>query len=348
MTTLMTLPMAGPVRKPDTRELLPLDDYDLIIASFSGGKDSMALVLHLLELGVNPDRIQLWHQCVDGENGEENPFMDWPCTHSYVLRVGQATGIRTLFQYRLGGFEAEMCKENARSLPVRFERQDGTWGEAGGLKGKISTRRRYPQKTADLSVRYCSPIIKIDVATLAINNDPALRSAKLLFLTGERREEGRNGKGRAAYAEREPHRCDGQRRRVDAWRAVIDWDEQAVWDIIARWGIVPHPAYRLGFPRVSCMCCIFGLADQWASVRKIAPAYFERVADYEEEFGCTITQGMTVRQMADRGTPYPECEDEALVSLAMSHSYPAREIVLPDGVEWTMPAGAFKRGGGPT
>src|SRR5262245_28036291 len=132
MTAVLTLPTTAPACRPDTRQLLPLSAYDLCIVSFSGGKDSLAVVLDLLERGVPRDRIQLWHQDVDGEAGVDEPFMDWPCTRDYVKAVGQALGIRTLFQFRQGGFLAEMLKEDARTRPVRFQRQDGTWAQAGG------------------------------------------------------------------------------------------------------------------------------------------------------------------------------------------------------------------------
>jgi 3'-phosphoadenosine 5'-phosphosulfate sulfotransferase (PAPS reductase)/FAD synthetase len=346
MTALLALPQVqtGLARKLDSRVLLPLEQYDRILVSFSGGKDSLALVLDLLERGVSRERIQLWHQCVDGEASVGQPFVDWPCTESYVRVVGKALGVRTLFQWRLGGFLGEMLKENACTRPVRFDRQDGSIGQAGGLKGKVSTRRRFPQASGNLAVRWCSAVLKIDVMALSLNNDPAFRAGKFLVLTGERREESAN---RATYAEKEPHRCDCQRRRVDAWRSVIDWSEEQVWEIMRRWHIQPHPAYRLGFPRVSCLTCIFGGADQWASVRKIAPDRFARITAYEREFGVTIKRGLTVEQVADRGTPYPTCDDAALVALAMSDNYTADQIVVPLG-EWRLPPGAFRRGGGPT
>jgi 3'-phosphoadenosine 5'-phosphosulfate sulfotransferase (PAPS reductase)/FAD synthetase len=345
MTALLSLPQVetGPARKPDTRDLLPLHEYDRILVSFSGGKDSLALVLDLLERGVSRERIQLWHQCVDGEAGVDQPFVDWPCTESYVRAVGKALGLRVLFQWRLGGFLGEMLKENASTRPVHFERQDGGIGQAGGVKGKVSTRRRFPQASGDLRVRWCSAVLKIDVMALALNNEPAFRSGKFLVLTGERREESAH---RATYAEREPHRCDCRRRRVDAWRSVIDWSEDKVWQMMRRWRIQPHPAYRLGFPRVSCMTCIFGGPDQWASVRKIAPERFARIAAYEREFGVTIKRGLTVEQLADRGTPYPACDNAGLVALAMSSHYPAAQVVVPPG-EWRLPPGAFRHGGGP-
>lgn len=42
-------------------ELLPLEDYDLIVVLLSGGKDSIACYYKLLELGVPREKIEFWH-----------------------------------------------------------------------------------------------------------------------------------------------------------------------------------------------------------------------------------------------------------------------------------------------
>ncbi|QOY38289.1 hypothetical protein AWH56_012560 [Anaerobacillus isosaccharinicus] len=59
-------------------ELLPLTEYDLISVQLSGGKDSIIMVLWLLEQGVEKEKIELSHQHVDGydmilcqENGQK-------------------------------------------------------------------------------------------------------------------------------------------------------------------------------------------------------------------------------------------------------------------------------------
>ncbi len=88
-----------------------------------------------------------------------------------------------------------------------------------------------------------------------------------------------------------------------------------------------------------------GKADQWASVRLIAPDLFARTARYEREFGKTIHGGKSVVDLADRGTPYPECYDRQLVALAMGRSYPA-PLALTDN--WTLPPGAFRHCAGPS
>lgn len=338
MTTLTLLSDC----RPNTTQVRELGWYDHIIVSFSGGKDSLALVLELLRQGVPAEKIQLWHQHVDGEPGVDKPFMDWPVTSSYCRAVAEHLGTPLFFQWRHGGFHRELLKKNDKIAPVSFERQDRSIGTAGGIKGKISTRCMFPQVTADLSKRWCSPALKIDVAGMALNNEPAFKKSRILFLTGERRQE---SVARSKYAEMEQHRCHTLSRHVDHWRMVIDWSDEQVWQIIEDFRIVPHPAYRLGWSRVSCLACIFGLADQWASVRAIAPAIFAQIAQYEVDFGKTIHQGKTVVQLADRGTPYPGCADESLVALAMGTDYPAH-LIHSDN--WELPAGAYKHGGGPS
>jgi 3'-phosphoadenosine 5'-phosphosulfate sulfotransferase (PAPS reductase)/FAD synthetase len=339
---MTTLTLVDTDRRPDTTTIRDLGWYDYILVSFSGGKDSVALVLRLLKLGVPKHKIILMHQHVDGHPGVDQPFMDWPCTESYCRAFAAALGLRLVFQWRHGGFEREMLKENTRTAPVSFEYLAGGLGTAGGIRGKISTRRLFPQVTADLSKRWCSSNLKIDVAAIAIANEPAFKGKRLLFLSGERRQE---SAARSKYAEAEEHRTHCKSRHCDHWRMVIDWSEAQVWDIMREFRITPHPAYRLGWGRVSCLACIFGLADQWASVRAIAPAFFDRIACYEMEFGKTIHQGKTVTQLADKGTPYPACKDAALVALAMGQTYPV-EAILTDA--WELPAGAFKHCGGPT
>lgn len=327
--------------KPNTAELLPLGEYDKIIVAFSGGKDCTAAFLRLLELGADASKIELWHHDVDGREGE--PLMDWPCTASYCRAFAKAMGVRIRFQWKVGGFCREMLRQSSKTAPIMFELEDGTIAQAGGKGGKETTRLKFPQVSADLSVRWCSAYLKIDVAAIALNNDPSLVGKKILFVTGERRQE---STARSKYAEVEEHRCHSGRKLVHQWRNVIDFSEKEVWAIIERHKIKPHPAYYLGWGRVSCLLCIFGDNDQMASARAIAPEQFGRVASYEKQFGVTIRKGLTVIDAADRGTPHTEVNIEAYRALAMAHDYP-ESAILANG-EWTLPAGAYKRCGGPT
>ena len=81
----ISLPNArAAMRGPD------LHSYDRIVVAFSGGKDSVASLLTVLDAGVPPERIDVYHHDVDG-NGPS--FMDWPSTTAYCRAVTRALGV---------------------------------------------------------------------------------------------------------------------------------------------------------------------------------------------------------------------------------------------------------------
>jgi len=81
-------------------------------------------------------------------------------------------------------------------------------------------------------------------------------------------------------------------------------------------------------------------------VRAIAPQRFERISGYETEFGCTIKKGLTVINMADKGQPFIGDKPAELVDLAMGRIPYTLDHFRTQG-EWQIPAGAYKRCGGP-
>jgi hypothetical protein len=80
----------------------------------------------------------------------------------------------------------------------------------------------------------------------------------------------------------------------------------------------PHPAYQLGWGRISCLACIFGDNDQWASVNRLDPERFRRIADLERRFAATIKKGQSVEEMARRGREFVSDKPEELRRIAMS------------------------------
>lgn len=321
-------------------------EYDHYIVSFSGGKDSMACLLYLLELGVPRDRIELWHMLVDGR--EDGHFMDWPITESYCRAVAAHFDLPIYMSWKVGGFKRELLRSNEPTAPTKFERDDGTVGTTGG-KGPNGTRGKFPQVSADLKVRWCSAYLKIDVCTRAIQNQERFTGKRTVIVTGERGEE---SSGRAKYAIEEPDRSDLRTGRspryVDHWRPVRDWPEAEVWAIMQRWKVRPHPAYQLGFGRVSCALCIFGNANQWASARLLVPRQFVHVALHEEASGFTIKRRGTVQELAEAGTPYEAINtNRANRQLAMMVSTTTFTLPIPMD-PWELPAGAYGEACGPT
>ncbi len=325
-----------------------LEFYDHILVAFSGGKDSLACLLYLLSSGIDKSKIELHHHDVDGDG---RTFMDWDVTRDYCRKVAEHFGLPIYFSYKAGGFEREMTRDNVPTASTTFEmpEEDGTTGQriVGG-NGPAGTRQKFPQVSPDLSVRWCSAYLKIDVMDVAIRNQERFLNKRILVVTGERAEESAS---RARYKVFEPHRIDsrnGKRRQrhVDHWRPIHSWHEKAVWDIIKDFGIVPHVAYQLGWSRLSCMTCIFGSPNQWATIQKYFPERFDAVANYEANFGVTIRRNESIRQTAAKGKPYAAIsENSHLLEVAKSKSW-----TLPIWVEpatWTIPAGAYGENAGP-
>ncbi|MCK2000579.1 phosphoadenosine phosphosulfate reductase family protein [[Brevibacterium] frigoritolerans] len=327
--------------------LLPLTEYDMISVSLSGGKDSVACLLYLLELGVDRKKIEIVHQSVDGGPSDEQ-FMDWPVTEAYCQALSDYLNIPIFFQWRKGGILGELMRTNSLTNDVYYE-QDNL-----GLKmimkletkrGKQSTRLKFPAMSADLQTRWCSSSVKIDVYRRVLNNDPKYVNKKILVITGERREESAN---RAKYAEAELHQCNSGKKLVHSWRPVIDWSELEVWEIIKRWKIQPHPSYMLGWSRMSCFGCIFSSPSHWAMMREIAPERFIAIANKEKEIDHTIHKGMTLDEKANKGNLdlLPSGQElEYWKDKALNKTFSVRDIVVEN---WEMPIGAFRgSAGGP-
>lgn len=320
-----------------------LDAYDKIIVCMSGGKDSIASLLHIIDSGVDISRVELWHHDVDGREG--STLMDWPFMADYNRKLAQAFNLPIYFSWLEGGFEGEMLKDNAYSRPHHIETPEGIIVlDRDTSRAKPGTRLKFPQVSASLQTRWCSSALKIDVGRRALNNQERFDGQKILFITGERREESPN---RAKYNQLEPHACDrraGRKaRHVDAWRPVLHWEEDQVWDALKRHGVLAPVPYRLGWGRSSCMKCIFNDATIWATLREHFPGSLDDIASYEKQFGTTIDRKrIPIVDLARKAKPLNINDSQALAQ-AMKHEY-ALPIIAPES-SWQLPSGAFAKGG---
>lgn len=168
--------------------LLPLEEYDLIVVLISGGKDSVACYLKLIELGVPKEKIEFWHHDIDG--GHPTRRMDWKCTQNYVKALADAEGVKLRVSYRVNGFFGELyrigasepiewidpdtgeirqCKLSSNYLKCRELKEQAT-EEMEELLKQYGYRMKFPAKTGDLSRRWCSAYLKICVADTVVSN----------------------------------------------------------------------------------------------------------------------------------------------------------------------------------
>lgn len=337
------------------------NDYDKIIVAFSGGKDSIAGFLHLINMGVDMRKVELWHHVIDGREG--STLLDWPVTESYCRKFAAEFNVPLFFSWRVDGIEGEIRKENASTKGIRFESpvmlESEDWvecgcktqvQEAGGLRSKVSTRKMMPAK-GEMNKQFCTGLGKIDVMRLALNHQERFVGKKILVITCERAEESTK---RAGYKVFESHTCSSGKKTVDVWRPVHGWSEKEVWAIIEQHLVNPHPCYKLGWGRCSCFGCIYSSKNAWASMAKIAPERLEKLAKVEDDIGHTInvfkgkpislrdyykveTPARGKRQGMKAGQPFAGTNDAEQVALSQSTEYSDSIRVTV----WTLPSGAF-------
>ena len=232
-------------RRPNTTTIRDLDWYDYFLVSFSGGKDSIALALCLLKKGVPAkDRIVLMHQHVDGAPGVDSPFMDWPCTESYCRAFSQATGMRLTLPVaarRLSPGDAEAERQDRPGVV----RVPGRWHRHGRRRpGQGQHPPPVPPGDGGPEQAVVQPVAqdRRGGAWPSTTSHGSRASACCSCPASG----GRRAPPASRYAEMEQHRTHTKTRHVDHWRMVIDWNEEQVWDIMREFGVMPHPAYRLG------------------------------------------------------------------------------------------------------
>lgn len=318
---------------------IDLSFYDRIIVSMSGGKDSIASLLKLFDMNVDRTKIELWHNLVDGNEGDL--FVDWAFMDSYNKQLAAAFGLPLYNSWLMHGFRGEMLKENSISHKYIVETPTGDI-IVNRPKAKAATRLRFPQQSNDLSTRWCSSALKIEVARRALSNQNRFNGTKILFITGERREESSN---RAKYNQLEHHFCDcrnGRKKRlVDAWRPVLDFSEKEVWEILERYNVVPPVPYRLGWSRSSCQTCIYNSPTIWATIHEYFPERAKTIAQYEKEFNCTISRKkIDVLGLASNAEPIKIQDIEALEQAKV------KDYFLPIFTsKWELPIGAYGKEG---
>ena len=336
--------------------------YDKYIVAFSGGKDSTACFLYLLEQGVPLSKIELHHHDIDGREGSN--LMDWPVTRAYCQAFADHFGVPIYYSWKVGGFEGEMNRDQVPTAATKFETPGGEIRTVGGQSKKTGTRRKFPQIQGSLQTRWCSAYLKIDVCDKVINNQDRFKGIRTVILSGERAEEAFRSKekfqlyldnkltkeelkGRASYEALEPDRTDRRdskmKRHVDRARPIKDWPESEVWAIMERFKVRAHPAYILGFSRCSCQFCIFGNPDQFASAKQISPNRFNTLVDYEKDYGVTMQRKDNLETYAAKGTAYSAVTPERSET-ATSTNY--TESIIMD--QWELPSGAYGDGCGPT
>lgn len=203
----------------------------------------------------------------------------------------------------------------------------------GGKRGK------FPAKGSTHQGRWCSGALKASVADSVVSNlESTNTNKKILIVSGERRGE---SAGRSHYNEIELHRTYAvakRHREVHQWRPVIDWSERDVWEIISRNHINPHPCYRIGWNRCSCMCCIFSTPKFFAGIRELFPDVYDALRHDEEVLGFTLDNKCDLDTFVGNTSSCVNKDDKEALRQTLEGTFDRNEIYVKD---WQLPCGAY-------
>ena len=209
-------------------------------------------------------------------------------------------------------------------------------GELEKLGGK---RHKFPAKGGTHSGRWCSGNLKAAVQdSVTANLEETKTNKKILIVSGERRGE---SAGRSKYNELEIHRTNAEakaHRIVHQWRAVIDYSEKDVWELLKRHHINPHPCYRIGWNRCSCAMCIFSTPRLFAGFKELFPDEFAELRHDEEVLGFTLDNKKNLDEFVGCAESCVCWDDKDAIHSLLTGEFGTGDIFVEN---WNYPAGGF-------
>ena len=253
-----------------------------LITSFSGGKDSTAIYLLMLEKEL-PFRSVF----ADVEN-------EHPATVDFVRNISKLTG----------GPEVEFVKADltgkfaTKRKTIRETWSQPEYDDNGSMIGlpvpddviERALKACHPSGNVfvDLCLlragfptikkKYCTEQLKQVPIDQQINEPLRAQGIRPISVIGVRAEESIK---RASYPIAESVFPNGELGTQTIVRPIFWWSVSDVWAIHKRHGIQPNKLYSLGFKRVGCMPCINSRKHDIRLIARHFPEHIDRIAEWE-------------------------------------------------------------------
>lgn len=269
----------------------------MIIGSVSGGKDSAAMALHLLE-ERDAGRIEGPIEWVFNNVGWDHPDL---YGHLDYLE-GKIGPIRRL---------TPRLPDLPPSVLSRVEEIEAVMGIGVSAMVRLAVHKGlFPGRT----MRWCTDLLKVQpfleyVETL---------DCDVVNAVGVRAEESAR---RSVMVEREPMRSRGgaELPGIEVWRPILRWTEAQVIEMHHRHGVAPCPLYLRGAERVGCWPCVMARKAELAmlakddrrvrAIRMIEALVGEMARERKERDGETLEgwspPRLFQRRAADKAGKYP-------------------------------------------
>lgn len=246
---------------------------DTVIASMSGGKDSVAMWLYLeREIGLKNV------QCVFADTGWESREM-----------AGYLTYLRAM-----GCPLVELPQREVRDLWKKEPSEDATRRLAAAgisitdpltMETLAAAKGRFPSSQA----RFCTTELKLIPLHLyrqSVEGD-------VLMCSGVRAQESPRRAAMADYMEDEFMGCDH-------WKPIFHWTHDEVFELHHKHGINPNPLYKKGQHRVGCWPCIHARKGDIADMVRHDPARAVEIAETEKRVAKSCNRGMSSFFVAEK------------------------------------------------
>ena len=220
-----------------------------LIVSTSGGKDSTAMCLKLMEQGYTPsdyDRIFF-------DTGWEHKS-----TYEYLDSLEKTVG--PIFRLKA----KVPVKEEHKDLVAKYEAR---LGYESPMIRKIFWKLGFPRRR----IKWCTDALKINPAKKFFEE----QEDEYINVVGIRKEESTARRNMSQWEWSESFDCW-------IWRPIINWSLEDVIAIHRRFNLSPNPLYLAGSARVGCWPCINSRKKE---INRLDPARVELIRDLEQDIG---------------------------------------------------------------
>lgn len=236
----------------------------LFAINTSGGKDSQAMGIEMLKLGIPARQLVFIHADLSE--------VEWRGTLEHAKAQADAAGIP---------FIVAKARDSQGNDKGWFDMLDQRLNKNQGNVVPVPTPK-YRQCTSDLKR---TPIERELKAYMRANGFTVLVSCE-----GIRAQESAQRSKRKAFTRLGTMEEAG--RTAYTWLPIFDMTTDQVFATIAQAGEQPHWAYAAGNERLSCVFCIMGSKTDLANGARHNPELFQTYVTWEEQTGFRIHADM--------------------------------------------------------
>lgn len=237
-----------------------------IIATFSGGKDSLAATLWMLNNGYNN------FDTVFCDTGWESEI-----TYNHIKEVDRKLGLNLII--------------------LKSKQFDGMIDMVRRKTRFPSTRRRFC--TSELKVKpmidYILDVVQDDFLIIQGIRKAESKSRSIMqdhcnYFKYYFEPYGytKNGKPKFHTYRKKDVLAYCKKYATDVLRPVFDWSAQQVIDYILNNGLNPNPLYKMGLSRVGCFPCVNCNLMEVHQINLRFPKRIKEIHEYEQELGSTF------------------------------------------------------------